>query len=151
MKKDRFEIFSTSIMHVVRSVQILKSHKMAEYGLKGTNAVCLCRLLEGEGGLTAAELSSACELDKAQVSRSMAELQEKGFVVREGEDARRYKQRYILTPAGQHAALDIRHTINEIEQTASKNIPPASLDHFYHTLYKLCDNFDALIERHKAN
>ena len=151
MKKDRFEIFSTSIMHVVRSVQILKSHKMAEYGLKGTNAVCLCRLLEGEGGLTAAELSSACELDKAQVSRSMAELQEKGFVVREGDDERRYKQRYVFTPKGQHAALDIRYTISEIEEAASKNIPPASLDHFYHTLYKLCDNFDALIERHKAN
>ena len=151
MKRDRFEIFSTAIMHVVRSVQILKAQKMAEYDLKGTNAVCLCRLLESEGGLTATELATACELDKAQVSRSMAELLEKGFVTREGEDARRYKQRYLLTPEGQRAALDIRHTIAEIEQAVSKNIPPASLDHFYHTLYKLCDNFDALIERHKAD
>ena len=150
MKKDRFEIFSTSVLRLVRSVQILKARKMAEYDLKGTNAVCLCRVLESEGGLTATELASACELDKAQISRSMAELMEKGFVTKESDAARRYKQRYLLTPAGQHAALDIRHTIMEIEQTVSKNIPPASLDHFYHTLYKLCDNFDALLHKHQA-
>lgn len=151
MKKDRFEIFSTSVLHLVRSVQILKSRKMAEYGLKGTNAVCLCRVLESEGGLTATELALACELDKAQVSRSMAELTAKGFITRESGDKRRYKQRYVLTPAGKHAALDIRHTIADIEESVSRNILPASLDHFYHTLYKLCDNFDVLLNRYKAD
>ena len=150
MKKDRFEIFSTSVMRLVRSVQVLKAQKMAEYDLKGTNAICLCRILESEGGLTATELASVCELDKAQISRSMAELAEKGFVIRAGDSARRYKQRYNLTPEGQHAALDISNTIADIEAAVSKNIPPASLDHFYHTLYKLCDNFDALVHRYKT-
>ncbi len=150
MKKDRFEIFSTSVMRLIRSVQVLKARKMAEYDLKGTNAVCLCRVLESEGGLTATELASVCELDKAQISRSMAELAEKGFVTREEGQGRRYKQKYLLTPAGTHAALDISNTIAEIEETVSKNIPAASLDHFYHTLYKLCDNFNALVNRYKT-
>ena len=151
MKKDRFEIFSTSVLRLVRSVQVLKARKMAEYGLKGTNAICLCRVLESETGLTATELASVCELDKAQVSRSMTELLQKGFVERDGGDERRYKQRYILTPTGQHAALDIRHTIAEIEEAVSKNIPPVALDHFYHTLYKLCDNFDVLLGKYQVD
>ena len=150
MKKDRFEIFSTSVLRLVRSVQTLKARKMAEYGLKGTNAVCLCRVLESEGGLTATELSLTCELDKAQISRSMAELMEKGFIEKECDSERRYKQRYMLTPTGRNAALDIRHTIAEIEQSVSRNIPPSSLDHFYHTLYKLCDNFDVLLHKYQA-
>lgn len=150
MRKDRFEIFSASVMRLVRSVQALKARKMAEYDLKGTNAICLCRVLESEDGLTTTELATVCEIDKAQISRCMAELTEKGFVVREMGEVRRYKQKYLLTPAGRHAALDISHTFFEIEETVSKNIPTAALDHFYHTLYKLCDNFDALLFKYQT-
>ena len=150
MKKDRFEIFSSSVMQLVKSVQALKARKMAEYDLKGTNAICLCRVLESENGLTATELASVCEIDKAQISRSMGELVEKGFVLKEAEGEKRYKQKYRLTPVGRRAALDINRSFAEIEETVSQNISPASLDHFYHTLYRLCDNFEALLRKYQS-
>lgn len=149
MKKDRFEIFSSSVMRLVRSVQALKARKMAEYDLKGTNAICLCRVLESENGLTATELATVCEIDKAQISRSMGELMEKGFVLKEAAGEKRYKQKYCLTPMGRRAALDISRTFAEIEETVSQNISPSSLDHFYHTLYRLCDNFEALLRKYQ--
>ncbi len=147
MKRDRFEIFSASVLRLVKSVQALKARKMAEYDLKGTNAAVLCRILESGTGLTATELAATCEIDKAQVSRCVAELTEKGFVRRNTGAERRYKQKYILTAEGQRAALDVSRSIAEIEATVSKNITPAELDDFYRTLYRLCDNFEELLHR----
>ena len=149
MKKDRFEIFSASVLHLVKSVQVLKAQKMAEYGLKGTTAAALCRVLESENGLTPTELCVACEIDKAQVSRSVAELVEKGFLVRDAIDAHRYKQKYRLTAAGRRAAIDVSRAIREIEEAVSRGISPIELDRFYHTLYCLCDNFEALLRKNQ--
>lgn len=147
MSKNRFAIFSTAVLKLVRSVQGIKAQKMAEYDLKGTGAVCLCRIYESTGGLTAAELCLVCEVDKAQVSRTMAELAERGLVIREGTG--RYKQKYQLTEQGSAIAADVLHTISEIEAAVSEGISEQELDSFYGTLYRLCDNFQALLQRHQ--
>ncbi|MBE6556097.1 MAG: MarR family transcriptional regulator [Ruminococcaceae bacterium] len=146
MRTNRFEIFSTSIAQLIKSVQYLKGQKMAQYGLKGTNALCLCQILESDGGLSATELARQGEIDKAQVSRCMAELMERGFVYRDDQNGRRYKQKYRLTPTGLTVAEDVNACIQEIQNAVSKNIPASDLDIFYKTLYKLCDNFAELIE-----
>ena len=118
---------------------------MGAYGLKGRSAAVLCRIFEQGGGMSATALVKACEVDKAQISRCLAELCEKGFVVREGTGEHRYKQNYVLTASGMAAAGDISRAFADIEQTVSKNIPPRELEGFYRTLYRLCDNFDALL------
>ena len=147
MRADHFEIFSTSIAQLIKAVQYLKSRKMAQYGLKGTNALCLCQILESENGLTAGELATQGEIDKAQVSRCMAELIEKGFVYREETEGRRYKQKYRLTPDGEHAAKDIQATARRIQDAVGKDVSDDDLDVFYCTLYKLCENFNELLEQ----
>lgn len=146
MRNDHFEIFSTSVAQLVKAVQFLKSRKMAQYGLKGTNALCLCQILDSEGGLTAGELSNLGEIDKAQVSRCMAELIEMGYIYREENEGRRYKQRYCLTPEGEAVAKDVTATINRVRAAVSKDVSDDDLDVFYGTLYKLCENFSELLE-----
>ena len=148
MSTNRFEIFSTAVLRLVRSVQGIKAQKMAEYDLKGTGAVCLCRIYESGVGLTAVELARACGVDKAQISRTVAELSGRGLVLREG--AGRYKQKYQLTYAGAEIAADVLATMREIEKTVSMGISDAELDGFYRTLYRLCDNFEALLQKHQA-
>ena len=144
MKNNRFEIFSVFIVKLVKTVQTIKMKKMAEYDLKGTNAVCLCRIYESEGGLTASELSAQCGTDKAQVSRCMAELIAKGFVFRDDREGRRYKQKYRLTELGEKAAFDVSSCMKHIEDTVNKNIPAEQLDVFYQTLETLCENLEEL-------
>ena len=144
MKSSRFDVFSVQIVKLVKSVQAIKMKKMAEYGLKGTNAVCLCRIYENSGGLTATELSTLCGTDKAQVSRCMAELIENGFVYRDDLDGRRYKQKYRLTERGEVAAADVSSCMTRIEDAINKNLTEAQLDSFYRTLETLCDNLAAL-------
>ena len=145
MSTNRFEIFSNAVLRLVRSVQGIKAQKMAEYDLKGTGAVCLCRNYESGAGLTAAELALACEVDKAQISRTTGELISRGYVLREGEG--RYKQKYRLTPAGREIAIDVLKTMYAIEATVSEGISEEELDGFYSTLYRLCDNFDGLLKK----
>ncbi len=145
MSTNRFEIFSTAVLRLVKAVQGIKTQKMAEYDLKGTGAVCLCRIYESTGGLTAAELARVCEVDKAQISRTMAELTARALVVREGEG--RYKLKYQLTPAGAEIAADVVKTMYAIEETVAKGLTESELDGFYSALYRLCDNFDALLKK----
>ncbi len=146
MKNSQFDLFSVHIIKLVKSVQSIKMQKMAEYDLKGTNAVCLCRIFESGGGLTATELSSLCGIDKAQVSRCMAELTEKDFAFRDDAKGRRYKQKYRLTEAGKRAAQDVCGCVKRIEDAVNKNLTAEQLDNFYKTLETLCDNLSELRE-----
>lgn len=147
MRSNRFEIFSTSVGQLVKSVTALKSRKMAKYGLKGTGALCLCQLLESESGLTASELCRRGEIDKAQVSRCMSELSEKGLIYLEEKDGRKYKQKYRLTAYGKMVARDVSETVDLLQGTVCKGISKEELEAFYRTLYKLCDNFDEALAK----
>ena len=142
MRHNRFEILSPSVLHLVKTVQSIKSKKMAEYDLKGTNTLCLCEILEsGEAGLCATELSRCCEIDKAQVSRCMKELTAKELVYRNDEDGRRYKQKYRLTEKGLAAAEDIARTSREIQDIVRKGLTIEDMEAFYRITETMCRNF----------
>ena len=151
MERERFEILSATMLRLVRAVQEIKAQKMGAYGLKGRSAAVLCRIFEQGGGMSATALVKACEVDKAQISRCLAELCEKGFVVREGTGEHRYKQNYVLTASGMAAAGDISRAFADIERTVSKNLSAHELEGFYRTLYRLCDNFDALLLKYRSS
>jgi DNA-binding MarR family transcriptional regulator len=146
MKTGDFELFSNAVSNLIKSMQFLKSRKMAQYGLKGTTCLCLCQIYESEWGLTAGELSERGEIDKAQVSRCMAELTQKGFVYRENAEGRCYKQRYCLTPAGRRAAEDIVTAIARVQEAVRKDITDEEIEIFYGVLDTLCKNFTALLQ-----
>lgn len=147
MDNNRFELFSTGAAHIVKMLQLLKSHKMGQYGLKGTTCLCLCQLLASEDGLTASELSERCGIDKAQVSRCTADLAACNFVYRNDKNGRRYRQKYMLTDAGRAAAFDISRTTMQIQEMAEQGIGADELDAFYRVLLQMCDNLSDLREQ----
>ena len=120
---------------------------MAQYGLKGTTCRCLCQILESDGGLTAGELAALGEIDKAQVSRCVCELTEKGFIYREELEGRCYKQKYRLTPLGTDAARDITETAQKVYEVVREGINEADIEAFYRVLGQLCGNFNKVLER----
>ena len=145
MKLQRFEMLSTSINQLIKSIQFIKSRKMAQYDLKGTTCLCLCQIFRSEGGLTAGELSTFGEIDKAQVSRCVTELTERGFIFRDDEEGRRYKQKYRLTEEGRAAAEDIIATLTRLQDVATTGIEQEDLEAFYRVLNILCENFSDLL------
>ncbi len=144
MIQNRFEVFSTKVAQVVKSIQCIKSQKMAQYGLKGTTCFCLCQILEGDRGLTARELAERGAIDKAQVSRCVAELTKSGLIYLARENGRRYKQRYCLTERGYAVAADIAKSTLEVQRQAESGIAEEELATFYQVLDRLCDNFTAI-------
>ncbi len=144
--ENRFELFSTKVARVVKSLQAIKSRKMAQYGLKGTTCLCLCQLLDSSGGLSATELAARGEIDKAQVSRCMSELIEKGLVLHEKREGRSYKQKYCLTVNGLAVAEDISTATVRVQALAEQGIDERDLALFYRVLDRLCDNFADVAE-----
>ena len=145
MKLQRFEMLSNSINQLIKSIQFIKSRKMAKYSLKGTTCLCLCQIYRSEAGLTAGELSVLGEIDKAQVSRCVADLTENGFIYRDDEEGRRYKQKYRLTDAGVAAAEDIIETLTRLQDVVTTGIDGDDLAAFYRVLGALCENFSDLL------
>ena len=149
MERERFEILSATVLHLLQAVQEIKAKKMEEYGLRGRSASVLCRIYERGGALTAMELTKICEVDKAQISRALAELSAREFLEKAGDGTRCYKQKYTLTPGGARAAADISRAFADIEATVSKGLTKNELEIFFRTLYTLSDNFDALLLKYK--
>ena len=147
MKNQRFETVLNNIGQLVKSLQAVKSQKMAQYGLKGTTCLCLCQIYRSENGLNAGELAVAGEIDKAQVSRCVSELAEKGFLYREDREGRRYKQKYRLTKKGMEVAADIVQTVDLLHNSLINGIAPEELAVFQRVLRCLCDNFRIALDK----
>ena len=108
----RFEQFTSAISGIYRSIQKIEREQMEKYGLKGAYAQYLVTIQRYEDGITAAQLCEVCDLDKAAVSRAIAEMFQRGLVERTGETG--YRARVKLTETGQEAAA----YVNRLAQAA---------------------------------
>ena len=97
---NRFEQFTTAISQINKSVQRIKSTEVTSYGLKPNHVMILFQLKKHTSGLTPTQLCESCEVDKAAISRSLKELQNKGFVCEAGADGRKYRIPLVLTDSG---------------------------------------------------
>lgn len=142
---DRFELFTTTITQIYKSLQKIKSHEMTELQLKGTHVMCLFELYRHPDGLTITELSTLCEEDKAATSRTVSELTERELVNSDSE--KRYRAPIVLTAQGK----EITEQINEMAANAAI-AGSADMTHeermtFYHTLTDISDNLKNYIEK----
>ena len=139
MDKDRFLLFSSLLNDAQKSIARIKYKKMDSYGLGSAHTLCLCILDEHKDGLSKTELASLCGVDKAQISRIISELLEKGFVT-VATPERNYKQKYILTESGMGIASEIKGIILDINNFVSGGIPKEEIDAFYATFKTICEN-----------
>ena len=105
--ENRYELISGSISCIYHDIQKIERVEMAKYGLKGPHAQCLLAMSKHPQGITAARLCGACEKDTAAVSRTLAELEEAGMVIRENRNGSRYRSNLLLTEQGKAAAGNV--------------------------------------------
>ena len=137
--RDRFEDFSTLIGSAMKSLQKIKNHGMEPYGLGSTHTLCLKKLHASQGGLTRKELALECEIDKAQISRLITELTEKGYV-REKSETVGYKNKIVLTESGKKVADEVEQKVRKVLEYVSGEIPYEQITVFYNTLETICEN-----------
>ena len=130
----RFQDFVTGITQCYRSIQKIKSTEMTEFGLKGTHVICLFFLGQHPEGLTAAQLSQMCAEDKAAISRTLAVLQEQGYI-QAGE--KKYRAPLRLTAAGEELARQMEGLIQHWVTFGGDDLTKEEREIFYRALGKI--------------
>ena len=141
MDKDRFLLFSAKLNDAQKSIARIKQKKMEHYGLGSAHVLCICQLEEHPKGLTKTELVKRCGVDKAQISRVIADLSEKTYVTVSNPQSS-YRQKYILTENGLNVATDVRQAILDINTFVSQSIPQEDIETFYATFNTICENLN---------
>lgn len=143
--EERFEAFVGLITQIYKSIQKIKGLEMTEQGLRGNHTMCLYNLGRHPGGLTCAELTSLCEEDKAAISRTLAELEARGYVRREAPaGSGKYRAKLLLTEKGQAAARFIRQRAERIVEQGGNGLTESQREILYASLSLISQNLQSL-------
>ncbi len=135
----RFEHFSFMLSDIYRSWNRLAAKEMSKYELKGACSVYLVAMARYPEGITGAQLAELCCRDKSDVSRSVAEMVEKGFVVKVDDGAQRaYRVLLKLTDEGNIVAEKIKNKAQTVVEAVAAGVPEEQRALFY----KLLENIN---------
>lgn len=138
---ERFERFSYAIFEISRCWHKIAAEEMGQYGLRGPHAIYLIIMRRYPDGITAAQLCELCGRDKADVSRSMALMEQQGLIVREGTQ---YRALLKLTESGEAAAQAVCDRAAMAVELAGKGIDEADREVFYASLASITSNLQTL-------
>ena len=131
---DRFGRFSLALFEISRHWYRLAGEEMARYGLKAPHAIYLTVLYRSKNGLTGPELCRRCGRDKSDVSRTLAVLEEKGFVRKEVVNGSLYRGLLRLTEAGRTAAEHVCLRASQVVEQAGRGLTAETRALFYEAL-----------------
>lgn len=143
---DRFERFLLSVSDISRCWHKLSADEAADYGLKGPHVVYLTVMYRYEDGVTASELGEICHKDKADVSRMLAIMEQKGLAKKYGVNESMYRGVWKLTDEGRAAAEYIRQRASLAVKLAGEGLSDASRTSFYESLERIAANLCDLCE-----
>ena len=143
-----FEVFTNNISVIHKGIQKLKSDEMQKFGLKGNHLMYLFYLLRHEEGLTAGQLAELVGVNKAAVSRALAELFDCGVIsYPDYAGGKKYNTVAVLTKEGKDKAEKIEKRILElIEQMSLSNVEEDDRTTTYIFLRTLAGNITNFIE-----
>lgn len=137
---ERYELFSASVFRLYRDMARIEREEMEKYGLKGALAQYLNILSRFPEGITAARLCEVCDRDKAAVSRTVAEMEQKGLLCRENAGDSGYRALLKLTAAGREAAGFVHRRARQAVEAAGQGLTEEQRAIFYKTLDQIADN-----------
>ena len=143
---NRFETFVSSIACITRYIQKIERDVMSNYGLKGPHAQYLIAMNRFPQGTTAAQLSAACERDKAAVSRAIAELEEAALIQRSKAENSGYRALLTLTERGKHAASQLIRTAELAVEQAGQGLTEENRAVFYAAFHQIASNLQHMSE-----
>ncbi|MBO6150269.1 MAG: MarR family transcriptional regulator [Clostridium sp.] len=141
---DRFERFTLSIFTITRYWNKIATEEMKKHGLKGAYALYLVTLADAEKELTAAQLADLTQRDKADISRAVASLQERGIL--EPYSGSRYRAPIRLTEAGKALADEIREKAGVVLQAAGAGLSEEMRGSMYRALDIIAGNMKEICE-----
>ena len=132
----RFEDFVGLISGLYKEIQRIKASEGARLGLKGSDVMCLYYLERSKDGLTGADLARMAGVTRAAVSRTLAHLEEGGYVEVEdsGDAAVKYRAPVRLTTLGGESMNEADRIIREVLDTTGKTMGVEQREQMYASL-----------------
>ncbi len=140
----RYALFSAVVSTLYHDIQRIERTEMTKYGLKGPHAQCLAVMSQYPAGITAARLCQVCERDKAAISRTVAELEEAGLVLRREQHGVRYRAPLLLTEAGLEAAESVKRVAMRAVEQAGEGLEDSQRTIFYEVLGIIARNLHSI-------
>ena len=140
----KYELLSASVSSLYRDIQRIERRETAKYGMKGPHAQCLLAMSRYPEGITATQICDICEKDKAAVSRTLAELEENGLVLRTARNGSRYRALLTLTEKGKDAARTVNEKAQSAVELAGAGLDDAQREIFYAVLDVIAGNLHTI-------
>lgn len=140
---DRFEKFSLAIWEISRYWNKIASDEMEKYGLKAPFAVYFTAMSRLDEGVTAARLSELCSRDKAEVSRALSLMEEKGLVFRQGGQSH-YRARITLSEEGKRLSELIKSRAMRAVELGGLGLSDEQREIFYSSLELIAENLRSI-------
>ena len=134
----RFSQFTAHISEIYWMIQKIEREEMERLGLKGPQAQCLVAISRRSDGITAAELSTLCEKDKAAISRTISALVERNLVQRVGNGA--YRASLRLTEEGRKIAEIVNQKVELAARRTGEGLSDEARAFLYQSLAHISDN-----------
>ena len=140
----RFEVLTLALNEMTYSWNKIATEELKPYGLKGACIIYLIALYKVPQGLTAANLCEMCNRDKAEVSRAVKALEEKGFVVRKNTTVSSYRANITLTDEGRKVTCELRERIKQLVEDGGRGLSEEQRENFYDVLAKISCNLKSM-------
>lgn len=140
----KYELFSASVSSLYHDIQKIERVEMANFGLKGPHAQVLLVMNRYPEGITSTQLCEVCEKDKAAISRSVAELEQAGLLLRTERNGIRYRALLVLTEKGLEAAQAVSHRARQAVEQAGEGLSDEQREVFYEVLALIAGNLHTI-------
>jgi len=146
----RYDRFTTMIAALYQNIQKVKMLEMENFDLRTIHATCLHHFSQHPSGLTLKELTELCEVDKAAMSRCVAELQEKGLVHSDDVSTKKYNRAWKLTDRGEDVAEETNQKIDEAVNYVGSFLREPDRAQFYLWLTQITGNLEEYVQKKVA-
>ena len=136
---DRYALFRVFVENLSKNLAKYENEKMSGLGMRGIHALLLFHLGNSENGLTAAELSLACAVDKALISRVTADLFELGHIAYKDPEKTKYRAKLVLTTSGRACLRQVTLWVCDAIRDLKNEITIEELNAFYKVIGILND------------
>lgn len=140
----RFMRFSFAMSQISHCWHKLAAEEMQQHGLNSPHAVYLTTLYQYEEGITATKLGELCCKNKADVSRMVAVLEQKGFVRKIAVGDNLYRAKLVLTEQGKQIAEHVQNRAALAVELAGSGMSDTEREVFYHCLEQITANLRTL-------